>query len=63
VKQIPARKPFVAPTLNEEASLEGVTLASLGSPRVAMPQARTTWPFARARVVVLPDRLRGTEVA
>lgn len=28
MKQQPARKPFVAPKLNEEASLEGVTLVS-----------------------------------
>ena len=28
----PARKPFVAPKLKEEASLEGVTLVSAGQP-------------------------------
>jgi len=28
----PTRKPFVAPQLKEEASLEGVTLVSLGAP-------------------------------
>jgi hypothetical protein len=32
VKQQPARKPFVAPKLTEEASLEGVTLVSAGQP-------------------------------
>jgi hypothetical protein len=32
VKQQPARKPFVAPKLSEEASLEDVTLQSLGTP-------------------------------
>jgi hypothetical protein len=31
VKQ-PTRKPFVVPQLKEEASLEGVTLVSLGAP-------------------------------
>ena len=30
--QTPARKPFVAPKLREEASLEGVTLVSAGQP-------------------------------
>lgn len=28
----PTRKPFVVPQLKEEASLEGVTLVSLGAP-------------------------------
>jgi hypothetical protein len=28
----PTRRPFVAPQLKEEASLEGVTLVSLGAP-------------------------------
>ena len=32
MKQQAARKPFVAPKLSEEASLEDVTLQSLGTP-------------------------------
>ncbi len=32
MEQKPTRKPFVAPKLTEEASLEGVTLVSLGQP-------------------------------
>lgn len=32
MKQRTGRKPFVAPRLTEEASLEGVTLQSLGTP-------------------------------
>ena len=32
MEQKPKRKPFVAPKLTEEASLEGVTLVSGGNP-------------------------------